>query len=294
MLIGVQTFGIEKELTNDMEGTLRALHEKGFHAVEPVVLPNEKQEKLPKNLWAMDTLTQAKQIMDELGMKIPSVHMGIGFGAIAMPAGMAVKKMLAIHEKIGVRCFVISGPFGKTSTAKKWGRLAAKIAAGLKPYGCTLVYHNHDDEFHTVMLNGKSMSALDCFFTFAGSDVRLQLDIGWASLTGEEMKIARCYADRIVSLHLKDFYPGYRDGGFTRANMPESLFAPIGSGVVKTADIVSLQDTFPNFNGSIIIDQDKYSGDMMEALDTGIKNINAMLLQRRDFDEQIQIKSYDL
>lgn len=43
--IGTQTFGLGKELTNDLTGTLHMLHDIGFDAIEPFVLFNEKQGK---------------------------------------------------------------------------------------------------------------------------------------------------------------------------------------------------------------------------------------------------------
>ncbi len=275
--IGTQTFGLGKELSSDLAGTIRNLHEMGFNAVEPLVLFNGKQGRMPRNLWALDTLAQAKKIMDQLGMVIPSVHIGIGFGKVSMPAAMAIKKILALHQSIGVEYFVVTGPFGDEKTAKKWGKLMRKISHGVKPHGCTMVYHNHEDEFREVTVNGKPMTALEYFFELAGPDVMLQLDIGWASLAGDEMEAARRYADRIVSIHLKDFYPGYRDGNFTRLNMPDEQFAPIGEGTVKTAEILSMRESFPHFSGSIIIDQDKYKADMLESLKIGCRNIQSKL-----------------
>lgn len=275
--IGTQTFGLGKELSQDLTGTIRALHEMGFNAIEPFVLFNGKQGRMSKNLWALDTISQAKEIMDQLGMVIPSVHAGIGFGAFSMTAGMAIKKILALHRSIGVRYFVVSGPFNDEKSVKKWGKLMRKISDGVKPYGCTMVYHNHDGEFRKINVGGKTTTAMDYFLKLAGPDVLLQLDIGWASVAGDEMEIAQRYADRIISIHLKDFYPGYRDGNFTSHNMPVDKFAPIGEGKVKTAEILAMRKHFPNFSGSVIIDQDSFTGDMLEALKTGCGNIHTML-----------------
>lgn len=275
--IGTQTFGLGKELSADLAGTIRDLHEMGFNAIEPFVLFKGKQGRMPKNLWALDTLARAKEIMDQFGMVIPSVHIGIGFGGLSMPAGMAIKKILALHQSIGVKYFVVSGPFGDVKSARKWGKLMRKISDGVKPHGCTMVCHNHDDEFNKITVGGKNMAAMDYFMELAGPDVLLQLDIGWASVAGDEMEAARRYADRIVSIHLKDFYPGYRDGNYTSHNMPVDQFAPIGEGEVKTAEILAIRENFPHFSGSVIVDQDHYSGDMLESLKIGCRNIRAML-----------------
>lgn len=277
MLIGTQIAGIEKELTKDFSGTFKRLRKLGFNAIEPVALFSKEQGSVPKNQWAMDTMAQAKIMLDELGFAIPSVYIWMGDDSHIPPVDIAVQEMLKINECIGAKYFVISSLIGTSEDAKRFGDLAFHIASGLKPHGCTLVYHNHDSEFTPIIVDGEQMTVLDCFFRFAGPDVRLQLDIGWAAVGGDEAAFAQRYAERIVSLHLKDFYSGFRKGKFTCMNMPLELFAPIGMGGVKTAEILALRKKFPHFNGSILIDQDKYDGDMFDALKIGYHNIDMML-----------------
>lgn len=275
--IYTQTFGLSKEFSEDLLGTIQKLHDIGFDGIEPFVMFNEEQGKLPKNLWALDTLKIAKAKMDELGMTIPSVHIGVAFGWFSMPVGTIAKNIQMLHDRFGISNFVISTTFGTLAQAKHWAKMMRKISDAVRPHGCRVVYHNHDDEFKKVRYQGKTVDAMEVFLELTSSDVLLQLDIGWAGIAGDELEIVKRYADRIVLLHLKDFYPEYRNGQYTRKNMPTEAFAAIGDGAVKTKEILAIRKSLPKFGGDIIIDQDKTTGDMLQALETGYGNIRAML-----------------
>ncbi len=275
--IYTQTFGLSKEFSEDLIGTIQKLHDIGFDGIEPFVMFNEEQGKLPKNLWAQDTLKIAKAKMDELGMTIPSVHIGVAFGWFSMPVGTIAKNIRMLHDQFGISNFVISSTFGNLAQAKHWAKMCKKISDGVRPYGCRVVYHNHDDEFKKVRYQGKTVEAMEVFLELTSEDVMLQLDIGWAGIAGDELDIVKRYADRIMLLHLKDFYKEYRNGLYTRKNMPTEAFAAIGEGAVKTKEILSIRESLPNFGGAIIIDQDKTTGDMLRALEVGHSDIRNIL-----------------
>ena len=126
-----------------------------------------------------------------------------------------------------------------------------------------------------LQINETTMSALDYFFSLAGEKVGLQLDIGWAGVGGDELAIAQKYADRIVSIHLKDFAPGTK-GNFKNENMPKERFCAIGNGEIRTAEVLAIRDSFARFNGSIIIDQDHSPTDILEDIRIGCQNIQVM------------------
>ena len=274
--IATQTFGLKQELTADLTGTIEKLHAAGFDAIEPFVLFSEKQGNNAKNLWAYDTLQIAAEKMRELGMTMPSAHIGVGFGWISMPVKMIVKNILKLHESYGIERFVVSGPFSIPGEARHWASLTRRISGEVHPHGCTILYHNHDDEFHQVRYQGATGSAMDVFLKQTSPDVLLQVDIGWAGLVKDEGQLLRRYADRVASLHLKDFYSDYMTG-YTRKTMPVDAFAPIGEGAIHTKEVLALITEFPHFAGTVIIDQDKYRGDMLAALGTGCENVRRML-----------------
>lgn len=275
--IFTQSFGLTKEFSEDLIGTIGKLHDIGFDGIEPFVMFNEEQGKLPGNLWALDTLKAAKAKMDELGMTIPSAHIGVAFGWFSMPVSTIAMNIRMLHDKFGIDDFVISSTFGTLAQTKHWAKMMRKISDAVHPHGCRVLYHNHDDEFKRVRYQGKTVEAMEAFLDLTSPDVMLQVDIGWAGIAGDENAIVKRYADRIASLHLKDFYPGYRNGHYTRKNMPVEAFAAIGEGEIATKEILPIREKFPIFGGNIIIDQDKTTGDMLKALEIGYQNIRTML-----------------
>ena len=171
---------------------------------------------------------------------------------------------------------MVSGPFSIPGEARHWASLTRKISNEVHPHGCTILYHNHDDEFRKVRYKSETVSAMDVFLEQTSPDVLLQVDIGWAGLVEDERQLLRRYAGRIASLHLKDFYPAYMTG-YNRKTMPAEAFAPIGEGAIHTQEALTLVDEFPHFAGTVIIDQDHTRGDMLAALETGCGNIRRML-----------------
>lgn len=196
--------------------------------------------------------------------------MGAGVGLFTMPEKTIVDNVKYLNENFGVTGFVFSGVFHSKIVAKKWGKLLHDVAAEVSPLDCYILYHPHNDEFTKV---NATENALDIFFQYAGDNVYLQLDIGWAALVADELKIAKKYGRRIMSLHCKDFYEQGLAGRHTRKNMPIAAFAPIGEGKIKTRELIEFCQTLPNFNGTVIIDQDKSARNMVEDLEKGYSNL---------------------
>ncbi|WP_435065237.1 sugar phosphate isomerase/epimerase family protein [Halobaculum sp. EA56] len=81
--------------------------------------------------------------------------------------------------------------------AARLSALADRVSAA----GATLHYHNHDQEFRAV--DGEP--ALSHLLAET-DDLRLQLDVGWAGAAGHDpVALLRRHADRIDSVHLKDY-----------------------------------------------------------------------------------------
>ena len=180
-----------------------------------------------------------------------------------------------MRKNVYSRDVVLSGMFGDAKGAKKWALFLKQLSELIDTNNIRILYHNHSQEFEMLQINETTMSALDYFFSLAGEKVGLQLDIGWAGVGGDELAIAQKYADRIVSIHLKDFVPGTK-GNFRNENMPKDRFCAIGEGEIQTAEVLAIRDTFTQFNGSIIIDQDHSTTDILKDMRTGYQKIKAM------------------
>lgn len=123
---------------------------------------------------------------------------------------------------------------------------------------------------------GSERTALDVFFDAAGPNVKLQLDIGWAGIAGDELAAVKKYADRIVEIHCKDFYEGAR-GTYSLFTMPKDLFAPIGEGSIRTKETLKMCNDLPYYNGVVLIDQDHSVGSLLDDIQTGFHNLQEIL-----------------
>lgn len=268
--IGTQTYGLKKEFTEDFEGTLCALNQIGFNAVEPLIMLCEEQGDEPRNRWSLQTLREAKVIMDELGMGIPSMHCDISASS-GESAEEISEKLLQISREFGVSVFVTSSPVGTREAALETGAYLRKVAAILKANGCQLLFHNHDNEMKKLE-DGKC--SLDYVLEAAGPDLMLELDFGWAGFDSDELEAAEKYREKVYYIHLKDFFPEYVKKGYSRHEIPDDAFSAVGEGAVRLKEIMENVEAFCHCQGTTIIDQDAYVPGMLKSLEIGMKNVN--------------------
>ena len=274
-MLSVQSFCLKEELGADMQGTIRQIHEIGYDSFEPLLVFDEKQGKKPANLFSFERMAQLKPILDSYGMTIPTAHAGIGYGNFFMPTKRIINSMRRMHELYGIRYFVVGGLFKNARGAKAWAKVCSAVAEGIKDCGCKIVYHNHDVEFTKINVKGRTLTAMDYFMEIVSPDVMLQPDIGWVSNAADEVEFVKKYADRIISIHLKDLKPESKR--YIATNMPAEMFTAIGDGCVRTKEVLALMDTLPNLNGRLVVDQDKSTVGMMKDMKRSYENIQAML-----------------
>ena len=274
-MIGVNVFGLIHKMQDDMPGTMRTLADAGFDEVELLLLPKKKQWKIPIALAAKETIPLLIGEAAKCGLRVTSIHVFGSTLCFLIPRKKLARYLEELHCTYGIENFVFSGMFRDAKGAKKWAHFLKQLSDLIETKEIRILYHNHSQEFEMVQINETSMFALDYFFSLAGEKVGLQLDIGWAGVGGDELAIAQKYADRIVSIHLKDFVPGTK-GNFKNENMPKERFCAVGNGEIRTAEVLAIRDTFTLFNGSIIIDQDHSSTDILEDIRIGYQNIQVM------------------
>ena len=230
MGIGVNTYGLQDLLNHSIPNTFDKLREIGFSEVELVVWPDKKQGKLPQAIATEESIGQMIRCANEKGLIVQSVHILCAFGPILAGVKDVIHTIRVLNVEHGIRQFVFSGMFSSAWSAKRFARYMNRILEAVRDLDCVLLYHNHNQEFKQITVKGKTITALDCFFQNVSSDIFLQLDIGWAGIGGDEVEITRKYADKIVSLHLKDFVPGTKDR-FGINKLPKEQFSAIGCGV---------------------------------------------------------------
>lgn len=275
--IGTQCYGLHREFDEDFHGTLAKIARIGYEAVEPFLMLQEEQGKTPKDRWSYALLREAKDQLDELGLSIPSAHIGAGFMSFTIPRGRITEGILRIHEISGIPNYVFSGMFSSPRGARKWGRLLHDIAEDVGPYGCTVVYHNHDDEWKKVRTEGREMRAIDCFYEYAGAEVLLELDMGWASFAWDELDAAVTYRDRIAEMHCRDFAGPAFSGKYRRVTMPKEMYVPVGSGQVRVKEVIGMRHEMPHFNGNLIVEQEKSVHSMLSDIEFSYQRIRSWL-----------------
>lgn len=275
-MIGVNLWGLMPDARQDLPGLLEKLRKIGFESVESMLVPRKKD---PYAKGVVSTESNFGAFFREArkhGLEVKSVHVFYKVGKKMLPRSSVIRSIRTLSREYGVESFVFSGAFTDAKGARKWAAYLNDLAEALAEEPCKLVYHNHDQELRSVTVSGQTMTALDYFFSLVSDSVMLQLDIGWAGMGADEIQLATQYADRIHSIHLKDFDPGTR-GRYHNPNVPRECFAPIGCGEIRTAEVLAMVDAFPRFGGQILVDQDFSPGDMLQDLQTGYRNVTTML-----------------
>ena len=285
--IGTQCYGLHKEFDEDFRGTLSRIAAIGLDCVEPYLMLQEEQGRTPKDRWSYSLLREAKQQLDELGVSIPSAHIGAGFMSFTMPREKITEGILRVHEIAGISNYVFSGMFSGPRGAGKWGRLLHDVSGDVRPYGCTVVYHNHDDEWKRIRRGSDTLRALDCFYEYAGPDVMLELDMGWAAFAWDELQAAQAYRDRIVMMHCRDFAKEAMSGRYHRVTMPASMYVPVGDGAVKVREVIGMRRDMPYFNGNLIIEQEKSTRGMLADIEVSCRRIRGWLQEEAGTDAAI-------
>lgn len=201
--VGLELFTVRDQLARDFEGTLARIAAIGYREVEPV----DYNKLAPRAFRAL---------LDKYKLTAPSTHAGA-------TAGPDLEKELAGHQEMGFR-------YTEVRAARAGGGRAGAAARGpqqprppeseesvkrtaaqyneygriTKKFGMKILVHNHTQEFE--LLEGGKHTAYDILL--AETDpalVAMQLDIGWASVAGQDIPaMFRRNPGRYELWHVKD------------------------------------------------------------------------------------------
>ncbi len=206
---GLELFTVRDLLAKDFDGTLARVAEIGYREVEPVGYNNLD----PKAFRAL---------LDKYGLTAPSTHAGA-------TAGPGLEKELEGHRLMGILYTEVrSAPAGGGTAGR--GRGAGRGAGAApqprprlsveavkrtaeqynehgritKKFGMKILIHNHTQEFE--LLDDSKHTEYDILL--AETDpalVAMQLDIGWASVAGQNiLEMFRKSPGRYELWHVKD------------------------------------------------------------------------------------------
>ena len=195
---GLQLYSVRDELARDFEGTLKRVAEMGYKNVE----------------FAGDygglTGEQVKETLDKYGLISVSVHQNI---ELFLEKG---QEAVDFFKTFGVKYVTVpyyqEEHFQTEEARRETLENFTKVAKLLAENGITMQYHNHDFEFKRFP-DGKTY--LDWLYENIPAELlKPQLDVCWVTYGGEDpAKYIRKYADRISTIHLKDFTAKKLNGG---------------------------------------------------------------------------------
>lgn len=273
--LGINGYGLGKELTEDLEGTMKRLREMGFTSFEPDLIAiddnptlqkwlKELEERIqvksitPSHVWTLAQMEEYLPMIKGAGLDVRICHL---FHVMMHPG--ALKEMtpgvIRFSQRTGIRYFVVSFMLGSLEMTDSFLDEINEVVQEMAQHGITIMYHNHAMEYNKI--EGTEETIMDYLFRKGDPRLKMEFDIGWCHKAGvDSLAFMDRYRDRIIALHLKDF------AGEDFASIGEGD-APLLAAVQKAA-----AENFALIEEGILIDQDESKGDMMEALLVGSRN----------------------
>jgi sugar phosphate isomerase/epimerase len=186
--IGIQAYGVRRELARDLTGTLGALHRIGYTDVEIN--------------WhiGMTPSPVLKAALAASGLRASSAHVS----ADAMSVGW--ERHLDAASSMGLTQIVCPGFTADARQSlddwRAWADFFNTAGLAARRHGIRVAYHTEPDVYPPI--EGKV--PLEIFADRLDPRyARLQLDVGNTAMAGvDPAPLAERYADRICSFHLKD------------------------------------------------------------------------------------------
>jgi sugar phosphate isomerase/epimerase len=237
-------YTLREQATADMAGTLRAVAELGYQAVELASFGGLSAAELRHEL-------------DGLGLRAVSAH--VALDRLESQLGDALADMLAL----GTRYVVCPWLAPERRGAEDYHALAQslnRIGSECQAQGIQLCYHNHDFEFQrfgeqTVfdILLGETDPAL----------VKSELDVYWVAFAGlDPVVFIKGLSGRMPLIHLKDMAAGSR------------TFADVGHGTLDFPAILAACDEA----GAdwLIVEQDRCERPPLESIGMSLAYLRSL------------------
>ena len=160
--VGLELYSVREALKADAEGTVRAVAQMGYQAVEFYA---------PYFEWTEAQAKSMRKVMDELGIKCYSTHNDEDY----FSAGK-IDHARDLNLILGCKYMVQAWSDPKPHLAD-WKALADKLNAAadkLAPSGLKVGYHNHDAEWKVV----EGQRPIEILAKNTKPGIMLQLDVG--------------------------------------------------------------------------------------------------------------------
>jgi sugar phosphate isomerase/epimerase len=242
-----QLFTLRNELEHDFPGTLRALKEMGWPAVQISGLRNHTKEQIVAAL-------------QETGLKTAGMHVPLDRLRDDLPEVLAEAQLFGTKDLI---CPYLSDDLRHEAGYRAVRSELNTIANKLADEGYRISYHNHDFELQ-VQVDGTTALA----YMLEPSDsnaVLTEVDVYWVKKAGlDPLTFIQPFANRMPIIHLKDMSHDERQ-----------FYAEIGTGTIDFAPILS----WGEHNGIewYAVEQDECPGNPMDSLQLSLNNLNKLV-----------------
>lgn len=211
MKVGLQLYSVRDEMERDMEQTLRAVKAMGYDFVEFAGFFGHSADEI-------------KAMLQGIGLEAVSVHQGYET-FLEDPEAAAFLKTIGVSY-----CAVPYMGREKHKGADDYAQtieMLKKVSERLKKQGISMLYHNHEFEFHTY--EGKCL--IDWLYETAGLDaIEPEFDTCWIKYAGYSPEAyLKQYSGHVPVVHIKDF-TGSTGLGKTREENGFQM-QPVGQGV---------------------------------------------------------------
>jgi sugar phosphate isomerase/epimerase len=266
---GLEMYTVRDLTDKDYEGTLAKVAEIGYKEIEAATNYGKLEPK------------QFRARLDRLGLSMPSTHVGAS-------AGPDLEKQLEGFQIMGIRYTEIraarsdGGGRGPAQTEESVKRSADQINQNGKiarKFGMKMLIHNHTQEFQPI--EGSRLLPYDVLL--AETDpllVAMQLDIGWASVAGQDiLDMFRKHPGRFELWHVKDA-KGIKSMNAQMSQVERqrsAMLVPVGKGEVDYKPIFAAAELAGLKHYCIEQDNAADWGDSMAAARTSYQNLLRIL-----------------
>ena len=264
--IGLEMYTVRDLMGTDYEGTFAKVAALGYKEVEPA--SNGYGGMEPKQYRAM---------LDRYGLTMPSTH-------VPATDGPDLEKQLEGFQVMGIKYTEVrSGPGGggmaSEEQTKRMVEQLNKHGKIVKKFGMKMLYHNHAPEFQPFQ--GSTLRPYDIILK--GTDpslVAMQLDIGWATVAGQNvLEMFKQNPGRFELWHVKDARGiKYLPSTLTqRERMRAITLVPVGEGEVDYKPIFAAADVAGMKHFCIEQDNAADCGDSVAAARFSYQNLSKVL-----------------
>jgi sugar phosphate isomerase/epimerase len=190
--VGLELYSVRDALKQDPRGTVRAVAQMGYQAVEFYA---------PYFEWSDAQAKEMRKLLDHLGVRCYSTHNDEDYFS-----SKNIDRARELNLILGSKYVVLAWTDPK-SGLDGWSAVSDKLnsaAEKLEPAGLRVGYHNHQAEFIPV----SGQRPIEMLAKNTKSTVMLQLDVGTCLEAGSDpVGWIRANPGRIRSIHCKDWSP---------------------------------------------------------------------------------------